>query len=100
MNMKARTAAKKDVESVSEPGKTPENLRILENPATPQPPLEVRTIRRTFARSLCSAHHMATFAERETCNDGIPCTKSADCLSLADKTLAYLEYRNRLPKDP
>ncbi|MCK5444614.1 MAG: hypothetical protein KAI73_03270 [Rhodospirillaceae bacterium] len=76
-----------------------EAAELDQNPIAPAPPLEARTIRHSFARSLCSAHHMATLSERETCDDGVPCTKLGDCSDMADKTLAYLQYRNRLPKE-
>ncbi|MDH3335164.1 MAG: hypothetical protein OEL50_00845 [Rhodospirillaceae bacterium] len=62
-------------------------------------PLEGQSIRGVFARSLCTAHHMGSIAERDACDDGVPCTKLANCLAMADKTLVYLEYRHRLPKD-
>lgn len=57
------------------------------------------SIRNVFARSLCAAHHLGSTKDRDICNDGTNCDKITDCLALADKTLTYLKYRNRLPKE-
>lgn len=54
-------------------------------------------MRGIFARSLCSAHHIATMEERQACDDGTPCQRMGECVGMADRTLMYLEYRNRLP---
>ena len=59
---------------------------------------EASSMRGLFARSLCRAHHLAVGTDRAACDDGTPCAKSSECLKMADSTLTYLEYRNRLPQ--
>lgn len=77
----------------------PKKPQTIENMPDPDGQTEGQAIRSVFARSLCAAHHLASAIERESCDDGLPCAKLSECLSLADKTLVYLEYRNRLPKN-
>ena len=76
--------------------KDPQTIETLPDLGTP---LAGKSVRGIFARSLCAAHHLGSVAERDACDDGVPCTKLSDCLSLADNTLVYLEYRHRLPKE-
>ncbi|MDH5771894.1 MAG: hypothetical protein OEY84_02045 [Rhodospirillaceae bacterium] len=78
---------------------TPKQAETIETLPDLDAPLAGQSIRGVFARSLCTAHHMGSIAERSACDDGVPCTKLANCLAMADKTLVYLEYRHRLPKD-
>ena len=94
------TGAQPDIhEIVSNPDRAPKKPETIETLPDLDVPLEGQTIRGVFARSLCAAHHMGTVTERDACDDGVPCTKLANCLDMADKTLVYLEYRHRLPKD-
>jgi len=86
-------------EDALDPVGAPKKPETIETLPDLDAPLEGQSIRGVFARSLCTAHHMGSIAERSACDDGVPCTKLANCLAMADKTLVYLEYRHRLPKD-
>lgn len=72
--------------------------QTINQPSGPERALDLTTLRGLFARSLCRAHHVAIGAERAACDDGQPCGKANECLKLADNTLMYLEYRNRMPE--
>ncbi|OEJ68214.1 hypothetical protein [Magnetovibrio blakemorei] len=66
-------------------------------PARPQAPrVEARSLRGTFAKSICSAHGLATRKDREACDDGVPCHCLSECMNQADATIRYLELRRAL----
>jgi hypothetical protein len=66
-------------------------------PLAPQAPrVEARSLRGTFAKSICSAHGLATRKDREACDDGVPCHCLSDCMGQADATIRYLELRRAL----
>ena len=97
MNNKARKASQLTHQEMVRGA--PNKPETTYTPPVADPPFEGRTVRGIFSRSLCNAHRLASAAERDKCDDGIPCTKLAACLKLADTTLAYLDYRNRKPDD-
>ena len=70
-----------------------------EDPQQAAPRVEARSLRGTFARSICAAHGLATMRERNACDDGVPCAKLSECMGQADATIRYLELRRRLLKD-
>lgn len=86
-------------EVMPSPGGAPKKPETIETLPELDAPLNGQTIRGVFARSLCIAHHMGSMAERDACDDGVPCNKLSSCLGMADKTMVYLEYRHRLPKE-
>ncbi len=98
MKPKATGAESDRQDLMPAPNGAPNKPETIETIPDLDSPLEGKSIRSVFARSLCAAHHMGTVVDRDACDDGVPCTKLSDCLALADKTLVYLEYRHRLPK--
>jgi len=70
-----------------------------ENPQQAAPRVEARSLRGTFAKSICSAHGLATIKDRDACDDGVPCSKLSECMGQADATIRYLELRKTLLKD-
>ncbi len=102
MKHKATGVAPDGQEFMPDPGgvpNKPKDPQTIETLPDLDAPLEGKSVRSVFARSLCTAHHLGSVADRDACDDGVPCTKLSDCLALADKTLVYLEYRHRLPKE-
>jgi len=73
--------------------------RVEKNPELTAPRVEARSLRGTFAKSICSAHSLATMRERAACDDGVPCAKLNECMEQADATIRYLELRKKLMKD-
>lgn len=65
--------------------------RVTKNPDEAEISTDTRSLRGTFAKSLCKAHDLGNQHEREACQDGVPCTKLPECMGIADKTLRYLE---------
>lgn len=72
------------------------NNRIEKNPNQAAPRVEARSLRGTFAKSICTANGLATFRERTACDDGVPCAKLSQCMKEADATIRYLELRKKL----
>ena len=72
------------------------NNRVEKNPDQAAPRVEARSLRGTFAKSICSANGMATFRERTACDDGVPCQRLSQCMKEADATIRYLELRKQL----
>ncbi|HEY9081546.1 hypothetical protein [Magnetovibrio sp.] len=72
---------------------------FAENPHHTAPRVEARSLRGTFAKSICSAHGLATLKDRDACDDGVPCAKLSECMGQADATIRYLELRKRLMED-
>ncbi len=72
---------------------------FTENPHQPAPRVETRSLRGTFAKSICSAHRLAGLQDREACDDGVPCQRLSECMDQADATIRYLELRKRLVDD-
>lgn len=70
-----------------------------ESPDSTAPRVEARSLRGTFAKSICTAHGLATMREREACDDGVPCSKLSECMEHADATIRYLDLRKRLLSD-
>jgi len=81
--------------------KSPEGRknRIKESPELAAPRVEARSLRGTFAKSICTAHGLGTVHERDACNDGVPCSKLSECMAQADATIRYLELRKKLLED-
>ncbi len=73
--------------------------RVEETPEPTAPRVEARSLRGTFAKSICSAHSLATSRERSACDDGVPCEKLNECMEQADATIRYLELRKKLLQD-
>lgn len=73
--------------------------RVEESPELTAPRVEARSLRGTFAKSICSAHGLATLRERAACDDGVPCSKLSECMDQADATIRYLELRKQTFKD-
>jgi len=92
MSKTAQQAVPQGDVKVSE-GKTSE---FTENSQQPAPRVEARSLRGTFAKSICSAHRLAGIKDREACDDGVPCARLGDCMDQADATIRYLELRQRL----
>lgn len=67
---------------------------IIEPPQAPR--IEARSLRGTFAKSICTAHGLATRKDREACDEGVPCHCLSDCMGQADATIRYLELRRAL----
>ena len=67
-----------------------------EIPQPTAPRVEARSLRGTFAKSICSAHGLATIRDRDACDDGVPCPKLSECMGQADATIRYLELRKKL----
>jgi len=72
------------------------NNRTNECPEQAAPRVEARSLRGTFAKSICSANGMATLRDRTACDDGVPCEKLSQCMKEADATIRYLELRKKL----
>lgn len=73
--------------------------RVIETPERAAPRVEARSLRGTFAKSICSAHGLATIRERAACDDGVPCTRLSECMDQADATIRYLDLRRKLLAD-
>jgi len=70
-----------------------------EIPQRTAPRVEARSLRGTFAKSICSAHGLATIKARAACDDGVPCAQLSECMGQADATIRYLELRKKLLSD-
>lgn len=81
--------------------KAPEgrNNRIDKNSEQAAPRIEAHSLRGTFAKSICTAHGLATMDERAACDDGVPCTRLSECMEQADATIRYLDLRKKLLED-
>lgn len=98
-----KTAAKKahteKLQNAVPAEKTPDKDNFPASAPGQRPAQDALTVRGLFARSLCKAHYLVVGNDRAACDDGTACARSSECLKLADNTLTYLEYRNRLPKN-
>ena len=74
--------------------------RELNNPAEAITRADARSLRGTFARSICRANDLATTKDRSACDDGVPCERLSECLGQADITIRYLDQRKALAKEP
>ena len=70
----------------------PNNLTEAETRA------DARSLRGSFARSICRANDLATLKNRAACDDGVPCSRLSECLGQADKTIRYLTQRKAIFK--
>lgn len=73
--------------------------RISEIPERVAPRVEARSLRGTFAKSICSAHGLGTSRDRSACDEGVPCSKLSECMAQADATIRYLDLRRKLLAD-
>lgn len=69
---------------------------LVESPQPTAPRVEARSLRGTFAKSICTAHGLATIKDREACDDGVPCSRLSECMGQADVTIRYLDLRKKL----
>ncbi|MCW8916274.1 MAG: hypothetical protein OQK24_10550 [Magnetovibrio sp.] len=72
---------------------------FTEEPVHSAPRVEARSLRGTFAKSICTAHGLATSKERAACDEGVPCERLSECMEQADATVRYLDLRKRLLSD-
>ncbi|MBL4613988.1 MAG: hypothetical protein JKY27_03830 [Magnetovibrio sp.] len=74
---------------------TPEGRknRVTDRPEQIVPHVQTRSLRGTFAKSICSAHDLATDSDRAACDDGVPCSKLPECMDQADAAIRYLDLR-------
>lgn len=70
--------------------------REINNPAEADTRVDARSLRGTFARSICRANDFGTIKDRAACDDGVPCSRLSQCLGQADVTLRYLDQRKAL----
>ena len=80
--------------------KAPEGRKSREsnNPVEADTRADARSLRGSFARSICRANDFATTSDRAACDDGVPCQRLSECLGQADVTLRYLSQRKTLSK--
>ena len=72
--------------------------REINNPVEAKPRADARSLRGSFARSICRANELATSKDRSACDDGVPCSRLSECLGQADITIRYLDQRKALAK--
>lgn len=82
--------------------KAPEGRQNREhnNPVEAKTRADARSLRGSFARSICRSNDFATLKERAACDDGVPCSRLSLCLRQADATLRYLDNRKHLKLKP
>ncbi len=78
--------------------KAPEGRKSREfnNLAEAETRADARSLRGTFARSICRSNDLADTNARAACDDGVPCSRLSQCLEQADVTIRYLNQRKAL----